>query len=384
MMRTVFLAFFSVGLVLSTSGCTDFVELNQLAFIIGTAIDYAENGQIEVSQQIVIPSKKEDPSKREGSSSFFVMSAKGKDVFQATQKIQLRMSRKLMANHRMIIAISEEYFKKDDVRKLFDKLIRDPANNLRDTIVMIKGGSAKEFLMLNHPIEPLSTIAVGKELQINGMRSFSSRQFVIETLTKGARPFMPVLQIENVKLSKEHDSPVAELHGFAVLDHHLKVKGILGLPEAPGAIWMSGKGSSQGATIPWNNNKDVVSFRLTRLQRQMTSANGHDPKHMVLTVKAQAYLLENTSQQDMSEVENMMELQKCLNKQIQKELQSTIEKVQQWGPDVFGIGEYLHHNYPYWWKSQRDDWDDKFKRIEVTVKTDIILRSIGVSGAPVK
>ncbi|MBJ9993670.1 Ger(x)C family spore germination C-terminal domain-containing protein [Paenibacillus sp. S28] len=195
---------------------------------------------------------------------------------------------------------------------------------------------------------------------------------------------MPVLQIENVKLSKEHDSPIAALHGFAMLDHHLKVKGILDLLEASGAIWMSGKGSSQGATIPWNNNKDFVSFRLTRLQRQITSVNGHDPKHIVLTVKAQAYLLENTSQLDMSAVENMMELQKCLNKQMQKELQSTMEKVQQLGPDVFGIGEYLHHKYPYWWKSQRDNWDDKFKRIEVTVKTDIILRSIGESSASVR
>ncbi|WJH37208.1 hypothetical protein N6H14_17115 [Paenibacillus sp. CC-CFT747] len=96
------------------------------------------------------------------------------------------MSRRLITNHRSIIAISEEYFRRNDVRRLFDKLFRDPANNLRDIIVMIKGSSAKEFIMLKHPIESLSSIGAAKELQINGMSGFSSRQFLIDSFLKGA------------------------------------------------------------------------------------------------------------------------------------------------------------------------------------------------------
>ncbi|WNQ12542.1 Ger(x)C family spore germination protein [Paenibacillus aurantius] len=385
MIRFVLLACVSLTLALISSGCTDFVEPNQLAGVLGTAIDHGEDGMIEVSHQIVIPSQLEGPSKGGGSGNsnpFLVMSATGQDVFQATQKIQFKMSRRLITNHRSIIAISEEYFRRNDVRKLFDKLFRDPANNLRDIIVLIKGSSAKEFIMLKHPIESLSSIGAAKELQINGMSGFSSRQFLIDSFLKGSRPLIPVLQIESLKRSPKKTDPTALLSGFAVLDHNLKIKGLLDVEEGSGALWMMGKGTYHGATVPWKNG--IVSLRLTQLHRRISSAAGQDPKRIVLTVKAQAYLLENSSQRDMSEADNMVELQKGINEQIQKELQGTIDKVQRWGPDVFGIGEYLHRQNPYWWKSQEDDWDEKFKNIDVSVKADILLRSTGVSGAPLK
>jgi hypothetical protein len=82
----------------------------------------------------------------------------------------------------------------------------------------------------------------------------------------------------------------------------------------------------------------------------------------------------------MSEVDNMIDVQKYVNEQIQKEMQLTMGKVQKWGSDVFGISEHLHRKYPYWWKSQKDDWDKNFKKIDVIVKANIQLKSIGMIG----
>ncbi|QGQ97610.1 Ger(x)C family spore germination protein [Paenibacillus psychroresistens] len=387
MIRFIFITSVSLIVIMSSFGCTDFVEPNQLAFVIGSAIDDAGDGEIEVSHQIVIPSKLNSPAKGGGSSeseSFVVISAKGKDIFQASQNIQRKMSRRLMLNHRILIAISEEYFKKNDVSKLFDKLNRDPANNLRDISILIKGGSAKEFLMLKHPLEHLSSIAAGKELQLNGMRSFSSRQLAIEYLSEGIRPLIPVLQIGNSKPNNKEMLPIAVFSGFAVLNKKLKVRGFLDNVEGTRAAWMSGKGTLQGVTIPWKDGNGTLSFRFTHLQRRVQSVRGKDPTHIVLSVKAQAYLLENTTSLDMSDVDNMINVQKYLNEQMQKELQLTMDKVQHWGPDVFGIGEHLHRKYPYWWKLQKDDWDEKFKKTDVSIKANILLRSIGTSGERLK
>ena len=99
-----------------------------------------------------------------------------------------------------------------------------------------------------------------------------------------------------------------------------------------------------------------------------------------MTVKADAYLLENTTPLDMSEVPNMIDLQNYMNEQVQRDMQLTMDKVQRWGADVFGIGEHLHQHDPYWWKTQKDDWDQNFKRMDVTVKTNIELKSIGMIG----
>lgn len=386
MIRSVIVIAALLLLILFSSGCTDFVEPNQLAFVMGTAIDHVENGNIEVSHQIVIPSQMNSSSRGGGSGesdSFLVMSAKGRNVLEANQKIQRDMSRRLLTSHRILIAISEEFFSKNDVYRLFDKLLRDPANNQRDTTVLIKGSSAKEFIKLKHPLERLSSIAAGKELQINGLKSYSTRQFVIDSVSVEHRSIIPILQIKDTQVSRNKTDTIAGLSGFAVLNNKLKIGGILDDLEGGETAWMSGKDGIRGVTIPWKDGGNL-SFRLTHLKREITSASGNEPKQVVLTVKAQAFLLENTSQLDMSEVSNMLELQKQLNKKVREDLQLTLNKVQNWGPDVFGIGAYLHRKYPSWWRSHKDDWDENFKQIDVTVQADILLRSFGASGAQIK
>lgn len=368
------------------SGCTDFVEPNQLAFVVGTGVDLAEDGLIEISHQIVIPSQQNSPNNSGSGStdSFFVMSAKGKNIFEATQKIQLKMSRKILTNHRALIVIGEPYFKNNHIVEMFDKLSRDPANNLRDHIIIVKGTSAKDFLMLKHPLEPFSSIAATKELQINGIDHITTRELIINSVTEGVRPVMPVVQIENIKMSSKKTEQNAVLSGYALLNSKLQIKEILDITEGSNAIWLTGKGTYSGVTISGKEGKGNLSFRLTHLNRRISTAKGNEPGHVVLTVTAEAYLLENTSELNMSETNNIIEVEQHLNDQMRMKLKAIVDKVQRCGTDIFGVGEYLHRRYPYWWKAMKDDWDEKFKTIDIEVQSRIQFRSIGVSGGQLK
>ncbi|MCK9861183.1 Ger(x)C family spore germination protein [Paenibacillus sp. ATY16] len=380
MIRFIQLAFLSLVMVLVSAGCTDFVEPNQLAFVIGTGIDSAGEDMLEISHQIAVPSQLSGTSKGGSgdSDSFIIISAKGKSVFEANEKVQRKLSRKLMTSHRTLIAISQDFIEKNNTQRLFDKLNRDPANNQRDNIVLIKG-SAKEFMKIRHPLEQLSSIAANKELRINGMNKYSIRQFIIELTEKGTRILIPLLQSDKHDEMGKDKARLVQFAGYAVLDKDLKIKGILNEHEGTRAIWMLGKGSFLGITIPWKDGNGTVSFRLTHLERHIHSVDRHDPKQILLTVKAQAYLLDNTTPLDMSEVDNMIVLKRYLDEKIQEDFQATLNKVQQWGPDIFGIGEYLHRQHPYWWKAQKNDWDENFKNIRVSVKANIQLRSTGTS-----
>lgn len=376
----------SLILILFSTGCTDFVEPNQLAFVMGTAIDHAVNGNIEISHQIAIPAQMNGSSKGGGSSSdsFLVMSANGRDVLEANQKIQRQMSRRLLTSHRIVVAISEEFFNKNDVGNLFDKLGRDPANNQRDITVMIRGNNAKEFLMTKHPLEHLSSIAVGKELHINGLKKYSTRQFITDSVAEEHRTLVPVLQMKNTQVNKNRKDQLAVLSGYAVLNKKLKVGGILDDAEGSKTAWMAGKEGPKELTIPWKDGSGNLSFRMVHHNREIKSASGNTPQQVVLSVRAQAYLLENTTPLDMSELDNMIEVQKLLNEQVSQELQLTLTKVQDWGTDVFGIGAYLHHRYPTWWRAKKADWDENFKQIDVTIQASIQLKSTGATGGQIK
>ncbi|MBM7563891.1 spore germination protein KC [Paenibacillus sacheonensis] len=366
------------------SGCSDFVEPNQLAFVIGTAVDQVQDGSIEVSLQVVIPSQLQKGNST-NSESFIVISAKGRDVFEASQNIQRKIPRRLMTSHRILIAIGESYFQKNELNLLFDKLARDPSNTLRDVVILIKGGRAKDFLRLKHPMEYVTSLAASKEMNINGLQDFTSRQLVIDSLSQGTRPLVPVFKVEHKTVSSQKKSEgIPVFAGFAVLNKKLKPVGFLNDTECAGASWLAGKGMFQGITMPWKNGKGMLSFRLSRLDRSIRSVRGQDPKQVVLAIKAQAYLLENTASLDMTDMNTVIDVQKYMNAYIRKDLQATVNKVQKSGSDVFGIGEYLHRKHPIWWKRQRDEWDANFKTVQVTVKSDIQLRSVGVIGGELK
>lgn len=370
-------------LVCALSGCTDFVEPNQLAFVMGTAIDPAEDGNLEVSYQMVLPTQKNSPIMGESaqdSGSFIVLSAKGRDIFEASQKIQTLTSRRLMTSHRALVALSDAFLSKDDARRLFDKLNRDPANNQRDQLVIVHG-SAKRFLMLDHPMEHLSSIATGKEMQINGLKDFSTRQFIIDCISSGQRPLVPLVKIAKLKLSEQMSKPLAAVTGFAALNKKLKIAAVLNESEGQDAIWMAGRGTFTGITIPGKDGHGALSFRLTHLQRRIRHASGSDPGKFTLTVKAQAYLLENTTSFSTSDVGRMIELQTHLNERIAARLQATMNKTLASGTDIYGFGEYVHRKRPRWWQAHKDEWDERFKNVEITVKSAVRLRAVGTSGS---
>lgn len=370
-------------IICALSGCTDFVEPNQLAFVMGTAIDPAEDGNMEVSYQMVLPTQKNSPIMGESakdSGSFIVLSAKGRDIFEASQKIQTLTSRRLLTSHRVLVALSDAFLNKDDVRRLFDKLNRDPANNQRDQLVIIHG-SAKQFLKLDHPMEHLSSIATGKEMQINGLKGFSTRQFIIDCISDGQRPLVPLVKISEIQLSQQMKKPLAALGGFVTMNKKLKIAGLLSESEGQDAVWMAGRGTFTGITIPWKEGRGVMSFRLTHLQRSISYAGGSDPGKFTLTVKAHGYLLENTTSFSTSDVDRMIEVESVLNERIAVRLQATLEKTQAAGTDIYGLGDYVHRTQPRWWKAHKDEWDERFKNVEITVKSGVRLRTVGTSGS---
>lgn len=52
----------------------------------------------------------------------------------------------------------------------------------------------------------------------------------------------------------------------------------------------------------------------------------------------------------------------------------------EYGIDIFGFGETLHHKYPSKWKTLKNNWDEYFANAEITVTTEIKIKEIGLDG----
>ena len=77
-------------------------------------------------------------------------------------------------------------------------------------------------------------------------------------------------------------------------------------------------------------------------------------------------------------------LEKKFEKEAQKQVQQTINKVQEeYGMDIFGFGEVIHRKNPIRWKSLKDHWDQTFPNTAITVKANIKINRIGKEGPDV-
>ncbi|WP_041613469.1 hypothetical protein [Paenibacillus sp. JDR-2] len=95
--------------VFTLSGCWDRMEINDIAFVTGTALDVMEDGSLFCTLQVAIPGSKEGAGGggKGESGSFYVISATGKSGNEIHRALQKKSSRQLFYSHRSVVLISE-------------------------------------------------------------------------------------------------------------------------------------------------------------------------------------------------------------------------------------------------------------------------------------
>lgn len=104
------------------SGCWDRIEINDLAIVLATGIDY-EDGKVQLTSQIFIPRKASagDSSGSGGSPSGVTMirTAEGRTIAEALNRLQRKVPRNMFWGHCEVIIISEQAGKRG-IREYID------------------------------------------------------------------------------------------------------------------------------------------------------------------------------------------------------------------------------------------------------------------------
>ncbi|GMA61378.1 hypothetical protein GCM10025859_18180 [Alicyclobacillus fastidiosus] len=187
----------TMSLVFAT-GCWDGTELNDLAIVSGFGMDIKDDGTYLLSAQIVIPGKTQSSQQGGGggdNNAYFTKTATGKDVLDASQNIQSKLSRKVFPGHREDIFIGEE-LAKHGVSKVMDEYSRNPDVRLREDVFVVKGGTAEDVLKVPQPLEKVPAMAALKlHQQIAGLGDVAMAEFLMDASTEGNSPSLPVMEI---------------------------------------------------------------------------------------------------------------------------------------------------------------------------------------------
>ncbi|MCM3628314.1 Ger(x)C family spore germination protein [Paenibacillus glycanilyticus] len=369
--------------ILLTSGCWDRTEINDLAFITGTAFDLTEKGEYLLSLQFAVPTSSDGGGTGEPQQKFFVLSATGKNANEAFEKIQKKNSRKLFTAHRSVILIGES-LGRHGINDVLDVFSHDPRQRLKTYIMVVKGGEAQEVLQTRYPFDQVPMEAV-KEMEIQRAEIATSlRDFFLAASSPGVYPMMGVIEAVSEGSNPSNKTNMFKLSGAAVFKD-LKLVGLLDGFEADGLNWANShmKDGRINAELPEGIGN--VGMVVVRASRMIKSDLRGDRIHFKIILHGKGTLIENNTDLDVSVPKNLTLVQHALEKSAEKQIHNAILKLQkQFKADAIGLGRELYRNKPTEWKAVQKEWDQKFAEAEVTVDVKLTIGGAGMAGPPLQ
>lgn len=378
-----------VSLCLLT-GCWDQMELNERAIWVASGFDLAPNGSIEVSGQILIPSKlgsaQSISGQRGAGKGFFVASSIGKDVSDAVNNLQSKLSRQVFASHRRVIVVGEDFARKG-IASMLDEHSRNTEVRLRSDLLVVLDSTAKEFFRTIYPLEINPAFGVWKEHeQFHGTRQTSFLDFLMTANSKGVTPTLPIISripdlAGDKKASKDNEG--FQMSGTAIFNREFKMIGFLNVHEGVLLNWILGRLKNNVVTgfVPEGNG--FASLFLSKVGGTITPVLKGDKLSFIITLSGQGTIRENNTSLDLKNQDSLKKVEQAINSQVKEEVITLVNKVQRkYGEDVFGFGEAVHRKYPYLWKRWQTDWMKRFTEVNVTVNSTLRAERIGSNGSP--
>jgi spore germination protein KC len=366
------------------TGCWDRTEINDLAFVLAGGFDLAENGQLEATLQIALPTEVPTATsggRQAGKKTILVVSEKGSDGADILRKLQQRLSRQIFLGQRAIIIIGETYGR-HGIDQGLDQLLRWPDSRYNSYILTAHGTTAKKVLQTPYLLEAIPAIALKKMLINDSTLSVKIDDFLDAVSSYDRSPVTGA-----VKLSAGRIEDGAFDLGEAAVYQEDKLVGFLPSKEKEILIWWREKLQSNTITMQVEPEvkgfKGTVGVNVLKSNAHISTKLNHGMPEVTMSFKAKVRVAQNDTILDLSKAENLKRVESKLSSETEKQIKNTLHHVQkQLKSDVFGFGEEIHIRHPAYWKQNKEQWTHIYPDVPVIVKVDIRIQRVGRTQSP--
>ncbi|MEH7123783.1 Ger(x)C family spore germination protein [Bacillus sp. JJ1773] len=389
-------------LVLLLAGCWDRVEIEERGFVIGAAIDTANDQESDIkiegkrkenyrlTYQFVVPGNIQGNSSggnqtnngASGDKPYLNLTSEGKTIFQITRQMASETSRIPYMQHLKVILLSEELAQKGYLYDALDIFVRDHEMR-RAAKVVITEGEAKKALEVNAQNEKLPVMFINS---------------ISENVKKSARflPFTNIGEIHSDLLKGKSfvvprifvNEKDARISGAAVFNSEdLKMIGTLNERETLGLNFIIGGVKSASIDLVMDDQFVTVEIKSGK-SNMKASVSDLDQIHFKIELVAEGNVGESFGNQKLANLSTVARFEEETSKEIEQIILQTIEKVQkEYKADVLGLGSHLKEEHHQTWTKLEKDWDrgmNYFEKSKIDVQVKFKIRQIGASIETVK
>ena len=367
------------------SGCWDSVELDNRAIVTAVGIDITENGELEVTAQVINTvqvSTGPDPGQGGGGSSVVVHSITGRTVFEAIRALTKMITKKLYWEQNRIIVFSEKAARQG-ILPYVDFFMRDHEVRKRSWILVtdgqaseiIKAGSETANIPANDILDILDAQAATSEAAREDLYHLAIK-LVSDTSCPVATHIGTHTHAEDDGGTEMPGEKKATILGTAAFRNDV-FAGYLDNRESRGYHWITGDVKSGIIVVksPGGDDADIsIEIRKTSTNLRPQLENG--VVSMKLSIETETSVGDVGGELDLSSVDTYDQLARSCEIAIAEEINACLAKAQkEYGTDIFAFGELVHHYLPQEWKKIKDIWLSELYQ-DVAVELDITVNVI--------
>lgn len=376
-MKKFVLIIITLFILLISSGCYNYKEINDMAIVSSIGIDKDnKNDKYIVSAQIMNSKESEDSE----DSQITVYTKEGDTVHEALRNITLKSPRKLYGNHLSKIVLSEEVAKEgiDNILDIFNR-ITEVRNEFIITIV--KEDKASDVLKVLTTTESIPAEYVKLSLKIADKTSgltYATKldEFISLYLKKGIDPVVPVLKID--KKEKKGTTinnitttnPISKIviEDLAVTNKG-KLETYLKNEEVIGYNFLRNQIQKMIIPVKCDDENNYASISILKNKTKSNAAK-KDNKYIInFNINSEAIITEYNCKKDLTDEKVIKELEKDTEKKIKRYIKKSLNKQKETKGKFLGLERIIYLDYP---KYKNEDYSVKYNaKINLVRKGEI-------------
>lgn len=361
---------FIMSLLLLTTGCWNYRELNEYAIVTGIAIDYVDN-KYEVS--LLFANGK---TKEEDKSQITLSSGNGDTIYEAIKNISLSTPKDINISHLSVVLISEE-IAKEGINPVLDYLLRDPQSHQNFYILIAKNNKAKDILSVINPLSDYPSQNITATLKItekllSRITNANFNKFVSKLIEIGNNPVANsiVLIGDNKKGTKKEEQENSITSAYTKLDtlgifKEDKLIDWANEEESIGINMLLGDVKTLYLNLPCDDKNNVVVTTSTYKIKNKVSKN-----KINVEISATGNIGEVGCKINLNDEKEIKKIEKNATNKLYSYINSAIKKAKDLNTDIFGYGNLVFKKYPRYFYTI-DDWNKQFSKLDVDINIDL-------------
>lgn len=352
------------------SGCWDRTEINDLAFILTSALDLEPGGKIRYTVLVPLPGQMGGATGGGGGTggdkSYYVDSEVGNTFPEVQEKLQRRMSRRMFLAHRRTILIGED-LARQGISNFFDHTPRSPESRMTTYLIITKG-KAYELLQSNPRFERFPSETIRELAKTRAVIDMDMKDFGLALSAPGSDASAAYMSIRKSQKS-EKPSEEVEIIGYALFRDYKMVGTVSGI-SAQGLGWLKARPVMATAMIEMEGGPKLT-MRIIDLRNRIRVKIVNGKLRFVMNVEAKAKLQDSAPPVDMMLTSNVRKAEKALSDYIEKAMRSTLKDMEKLGVDAAQLGTYIWRAYPKLWEDRYlPQWPQALGKAEFDIRVN--------------